>query len=71
MRLKKRPNHRIYIQVLRRLSPEARLRKAFELGEFSRALFKSGLRSAFPYLSDEQFRELYLERLKKCHNRNY
>ncbi|MFH1943558.1 MAG: hypothetical protein ABIL68_15760 [bacterium] len=71
MNIKKRPNHKIYIQVLRRMSPEKRLLKAFELSEFVRALFVHGLRKRFPNLSDEEFKKLLLERLDKCHNRNY
>jgi len=71
MNLKKRPNHRQYIEVLRRMSPEQRLLKAFELSEFSKQLFIHGLRRRFPDLPEEEFRKLLLERLDKCHNRNY
>jgi hypothetical protein len=61
----------MYIQVLRRMTPEQRLLKAFELSEFSRRLFAEGLRKRFPQLSEEEFRKLLLARLDKCHNRNY
>jgi len=71
MDIKKRPNHKLYIQVLRRMSPEARLMKAFELTEFSRELFLIGLRKRFPNLTEDELKKLYLERLDKCHNRNY
>jgi len=71
MNLKDRPNHRIYIETLRRLTPEARLSKAFELTQMTRDLFFSGLRRHFPDLSDEAIKKVYLERLEKCHNRNY
>ena len=71
MNLKKRPNHRQYIEVLRRMSPEQRLLKALELSEFSKQLFIHGLRKRFPDLPEEEFRKLLLERLDKCHNRNY
>lgn len=71
MDIKERPNHTIYIQVLRRMSPEQRLLKAFELSEFARELFTHGLRKRFPDLGDEEFKKLLLERLDKCHNRNY
>jgi len=71
MNLKKRPNHRQYIEVLRRMSPEQRLLKALELSEFSKQLFIHGLRRRFPDLPEEEFRKLLLERLDKCHNRNY
>jgi hypothetical protein len=71
MQIKERPNHAIYIQALRRMSPEARLMKAFELSEFSRALFLQGLRKRFPNRSEAEIKKLYQERLNKCHNRNY
>ena len=68
---KPRPNHRKYIVTLRRMTPEQRLAKAFELSDFSRQLFIQGLRSRYPDLDDESFRRLLLARLEKCHNRNY
>lgn len=71
MNIKKRPNHAIYIKALRRMSPEARLLKAFELSAFSRQLFLQGLRRRFPDKSEAEIHKLYLERLDKCHNRNY
>lgn len=71
MNTKERPNHSLYIQILRRMSSEARLVQAFELTEFSRALFRQGLRRRFPNLSDSELNKVYLERLDKCHNRNY
>ncbi len=71
MDIKERPNHKIYIQVLRQMSPEKRLLKAFELSEFTRQLFIHGLRKRYPNLSDEEFKKILLERLDKCHNRHY
>ncbi len=71
MNLKPHPNHRIYIQTIRAMSPEKRLLKAFELSEFSKKFFLEGLRKKFPRLSKEEFQKLYLQRLDKCHNRNY
>lgn len=71
MEIKKHPNHRVYLQTLRQMSPEARLQKAFELSAFSKELFVNGLRKRFPDLSEKDFKKLLLERLEKCHNRNY
>ena len=71
MDIKDRPNHRIYTQVLREMSPEKKLLKAFELSEFANKLFIHGLHKRFPNLSDEEFKKKVLERLDKCHNRNY
>ncbi len=71
MDIKPRPNRRRYIEVLRRMSPEERLKKAFELGEFTRSLFKQGLRERFPDKSEAEIHEIYVKRMAKCHNRNY
>ena len=53
------------------MTPEQRLNKAFELTEYSKAVFIEGLRRRFPDLAEPEFRQLVLERLEKCHNRNY
>lgn len=71
MNIKKNPNHGKYIEVLRRMTPEQRLLKAFEMSEFARKLFVHGLRKRFPDLSGDEFHKLLLERLEKCHNRNW
>ena len=71
MKIKKRPNQNIYIQALRRMTPEKRLLKAFELSQFSKELFLHGLHKRFPDLSEDAIWKIYLDRIKKCHNRNY
>jgi len=71
MSIKKSSVHKIYIQVLRKMSPEKRLLKAFELSEFANQLFIHGLHKRFPNLPDEEFKKILSERLDKCHNRNY
>lgn len=71
MEIKTQPNHKIYIQVLRQISAEKKLFKAFELSEFVKELFIYGLRKRFPNLPDREFKKILLERLDKCHNRNY
>ena len=71
MNPKKRPNHQRYLEVLRSMTPEQRLRKAFELSALSKALFIQGLRQRFPDLPEDEFHKLLLARPEKCHNRNY
>ena len=71
MNPKKNPNHKIYIQTLRKMGPEKRLLKSFELSDFSKQLFIHGLRKQFPELSETEFHKLFLRRLAKCYNRNY
>lgn len=68
---KARPNHQLYLRTLRAMSPEQRLKKCFELSEFSKKLFIHGLRTRFPHLPEAEFHQLLLDRLEKCHNRNY
>jgi hypothetical protein len=66
---KPRPNHQIYLEALRRMTPEQRLLKALELTELSRELFRAGLRRRFPEAGEAELQRIYLERLEKCHNR--
>ena len=68
--MKPRPNHNVYLQALRRMTPDERLRKALELSEFCRKLFLHGLRRRFPDMSEKEVMQVYRERLSKCHNRN-
>jgi hypothetical protein len=67
--MKERPNHRIYVRVLREMGPENRLRKAFELSEFSRALTRRGLEGLHPGLPASELTRLYLDRMKKARER--
>lgn len=69
--LKPRPNHELYLESLRKMGPQARLQKAFELSDQAKGLFRRGLRERFPELEEKTFQRLYLERLALCHNRNY
>jgi hypothetical protein len=71
MNPKLRPNHRAYIQTLRRMTPEQRLMKAFELSQTAKQLLMAGLRERFPHLTETELRQLFLRRLEKCYNRNY
>jgi hypothetical protein len=71
MNPKKRPNHRHYIGILRKMTPEQRLAKAFELSDLGKRLFADGLRRRFPDMPELEFKSLLLRRLDKCHNRNY
>ena len=44
---KPKPNDDIYIEVLRKMTPEQRLIRAFELSKFTKELFREGLRAFF------------------------
>ncbi len=64
-------DHAAYIMSLQRLTPEQRLDIAFELTEFSRELFRHGLRDRFPEKTEEEIDRIFLERIDCCHNKNY
>jgi len=65
MNPKPRPNHRLYLPVLRKMTPEQRLAKAFELSAFAKNLFFEGLRQQFPSATEEEFRRILLTRLEE------
>lgn len=71
MEIKQRTNHTMYLQTLRRMTPEQRLAKAFQLSTMSRQLFLQGLKSRFPLKTEAELKKIYLERIAKCYNRNY
>jgi hypothetical protein len=71
MDAKRRPNHRRYLAVLRGMTPAQRAAKTFELSEFTKRLFIDGLRNRYPDLSSSELNRLAVDRLLKCHNRNY
>ena len=59
------------IEALRRMTPEARLAKAFALTALVRALMLEGIRVRHPGASEEQVRRLGAAQWARCHNRNY
>jgi hypothetical protein len=69
--MKTYPNKERYYQILRGMSPQERLEKAFELSDLTHDLFKAGLKNRYPDLATDELKRLYLERLQACHNRNY
>ena len=71
MQIKQYPNHKIYLQTLKNMTPEQRLQKAFELSLFTKNLFLHGLQKRFADKTELEIKAIYLERIAKCHNRNY
>ena len=64
------PNRERYLEVLRSMSPVDRLRKACELSDETRRLFKIGLAHRFPDLSEAELHQLYLEKMFGWHKPN-
>jgi hypothetical protein len=69
--IRERKAHAVCIEALRRVTPEQRLLRAFELTDFSRQLFLHGLCRRFPDAGEEETHGIFLERIEKCHNRNW
>jgi hypothetical protein len=68
---KPRPHHQEYISTLRAMAPAERVMKAFELSAFVKEALRSGIREQFPEASEDECHRIFLERLERCHNRNY
>ncbi len=62
-------NRAVYLAALRRMTPEGRLLKAFELTEQSHELLRAGIRQRFPDAGPAEQQRIYLEQLEKCRNR--
>ena len=71
MNLKRKPNRKQYISILKSMTPEMRLKKALKLSKMTRELFEQGLRKRHPDLPPDKFKDLLFSRLEKCHNKNY
>ncbi|MGI8952560.1 MAG: hypothetical protein ACR2FN_13370 [Chitinophagaceae bacterium] len=71
MNIKQLPNHKQYLTTLNKMSAEQRLLKALELSAITKELFLSGLNKRFPNKTKSEIKEIYLQRLAKCYNRNY
>lgn len=71
MGIKPNPNHHVYLATLRKMTPEQRLAKAYELSAMTKELFLIGLQKRFSSKSEEEIKAIYLERIAKCYNRNY
>ncbi len=60
---KPRPNHRLYLQVLKSMTAEQKVLKTFELGELGKALLRTSLRTRFPKAAEAELHRLFLDRL--------
>ncbi len=60
-----------YLATLNKMSAGQRLHKALELSAITKELFMAGLHKRFPGKTKAEIKEIYLQRLTKCYNRNY
>ncbi len=71
MNIKQSLNHKQYLATLKKMSAEQRFIKALELSAITKELFIAGLNKRFPGKTKKEIKEIYLQRLAKCYNRNY
>jgi hypothetical protein len=69
--MNKSPDHIEYIRLMRKIPPEDKLKKSFELTELTKNLFLAGLKKRFPELPESDIKKIYLKRISRCHNLNY
>jgi hypothetical protein len=69
MNPKQRSTHRHYIEILRKMTPEQRLLKAFELSDRAKRIFLQELREKHPGVSEEEFTRILRERLLEMSQR--
>jgi hypothetical protein len=69
--MKTYPNKQRYYQILKAMSPQDKLMKAFELSDLTNSAFRAGLKNRYPNLTDGELHKLYLEKRLECYNRTY
>jgi hypothetical protein len=62
-------NRGLYIEILRRMTPEERLRKALDLTRTARELSRAGIRTRNPQLTPAEVDRLAVEHLLRWHNK--
>jgi hypothetical protein len=69
-RVKEHPNRARYIETLRRMTPEQRLAKAFELSDMTHEALRVSLRERYPEAGEAELHSRYIERLERCRSRS-
>jgi len=69
--MKTHPNKQRYHEILKGMTPQEKVEKVIELSNLANAAFLAGLRNRYPQLSDNELKELYLEKRRTWHNQNY
>ena len=69
-RSKLEPNRRQYIQILRRMTGEERMRIGFELFEMAKNVMIEGIKAQNPLIEAEEIQKEVSRRMMRCHRRN-
>ena len=68
---KKQPNHALYLQILRRMTPEQKIEKASQMAILGRELMAAGIRRTQPDIPETELSAIVRRKLDACHNQNY
>jgi hypothetical protein len=66
-----KPNRQEYIECLRRLGPEGRINIMLELTETMYQMLREAIARRYPEMTAEERHQVFLDKIKKCRNRNY
>jgi hypothetical protein len=65
MNLQEDSNHQLYMQVLKRMTPSERLKKAFEPTELKKRLLLYFISKKYPEKTKEEVMKMFIEILKR------
>jgi len=66
----KEPNRKQYIEILRKMTGEERVRIAFELFEMAKNIMIEGIKAQNPDFTQEEIQQEVVRRMMLCHRMN-
>ena len=63
-------NRKQYIEILRKMTGEKRMRIAFELFEMAKDIMIEGIKAQNPDIKAEEIQQEVVRRMMRCHRRN-
>jgi len=64
------PNRKQYVEILRKMTGEERMRISFELFEMAKDIMIEGMRAQNPDIKAEEIQQEVVRRMMRCHRRN-
>jgi hypothetical protein len=64
------PNRKQYVEILRKMTGEERMRIAFELLEMAKDIMIEGMKAQNPDIKAEEIQQEVVRRMMRCHRRN-
>ena len=64
------PNRKQYVEILRKMTGEQRMRIAFELFEMAKDIMIEGMKAQNPDIKAEEIQKEVVRRMMRCHRRN-